>query len=855
MGDVQFQFTKGLNTASPETQLGADFLRRAEHLYFSPTVNDQPVVAPGRSPLTTSLPVGVDASNIRGLQYLQYDAGASVMVLYANGRLYEAAVGSTGLTLGAWTEVKDLQAVPVFIPRTGPFLKALPIGDDRWVLFTGIASERPLLRDRDGNWRYMGLKKPTAMAYPTPGSMASALLGTTSVASTVRPNSNSTPGTTQFGVPTSGFDNPNYAQDGLTTTQATKRRTTAGLVATDWALTGATTTSNTILSVKLGSSSLPPDGSGEGLGGGGESTPESLSAYMYVQVSVNGGGAFTSSWSGLIPVSARTVQVAIPNGVAYNQIVVRVMGRYISGTASVDFQVEDIWIQSSTAGGGTAITEGTYYYAITEYFSQQMADGRTYYVESAPSDTIQVDVVGVVYGIKLTFASAANSEADGVKNDPTAAPPRLLGRKVYRSSSTGVYPDLGIIANAAIADTSFTDTFTVLGTDLGPVSVYTVTTENAVIPAAGLPPAFQDATVFGGSLVAIPISDTSKIQWSLPGQTEYWPLPAHDIRPSPTAHNDGMRGIVTLNDSMLLFYRTRVVRLRDLPFVSRPVFDVAGIKFDTIAPNQGMAGGPFGYTLFENSKGRGMCAWASDSGLWMSDATLVSERGMGVMEATKFLNWHKEVGRSRIEETRLSFDSSDQVIFLDYFDSSSVKRCITFHTADGHWIPSAEDQLVPKMAGGHESPLDFRTVGEGPDGTIRHWSLSLSRLALYNERTGTSDGTNPFQIHLETGWGYFAGPLVKLWVRRGVLYHGDWGPSASCDLDLLFRNDRKGVIQNVNKRGLSLMGNRGTEASPVHRSGWCVKAIIRAQARTNSDGSLQLSLGPLVLDGGPMGEV
>jgi len=315
-------------------------------------------------------------------------------------------------------------------------------------------------------------------------------------------------------------------------------------------------------------------------------------------------------------------------------------------------------------------------------------------------------------------------------------------------------------------------------------------------------------------------------------------------------------GVQALGDIILIYLRTRVLRIRNLPFADRPGFDIGSTEIDILAPNAGLAGSPKSHTVFESQRGHAVAAWVGDSGIWMSDGSKRDERGMGAVKLTQNLKWNQMVDTTRLDETILSFDPVTQLLYFDYYDRDGNARTLIGSTAPDHWIPLGDNQHpVPKWSGPHVlGRVVDRTIGELSD-TLRQWSLRTDTLVLYNERTGTDDNGSDIISFLETGWVYAGGPRREFHVYTGALYHSDWGAGAVIDLELITRRDNTGIEQHKHKKGLSLRGERVTSFNHLSRAGQSLKVKLTHKGKTSSLVSPTRAIGPAVFDGHMMGEV
>lgn len=846
-----FGYDKGLSSQD-DTRLGEGFVVFMQNWVYDADDRDRIFKIQGRTS-SGALPGAATAGTTWGFDHFQYDNDNSKIVMLTNFSFYEQAILQTGSnppTLsGGWTQIKDKQAVQVAFPRNGTFFKTIPSGDNRYIAFSGDEDERPLIRDEDGDWHFVGLNKPIAP------DLAAVTLAAVITRATGTP---ANPLTSDFGsVDYGGFGqlSPNRAADGDLATYCLKvlntyPGTNPKRGGTDFKFSGGAIGAAQKLFIVLGISGLPPEGSAGGDFGGGE---EACVTNLYIQVSTNGGGAWTTVYIGHGPLSKTTVQTDVAAGTTFSNLWVRVIFEYVGGTLSSQAYIYEIYCQTATTAGASFITAGTYYYAYTEVYQVTLASGKGIYTEGPPSDPKAIAIsANTNYGVTLTFPTAqqSNQLSDGYKHDPTNK--RLLYRKIYRSTSTGSWPDLGYIGDAAIDATTFVDSFNTNGITLGIPTINVVYADTAALNAANPAPDIFDAVFFRGAIVAIPAQDQYRIQWSLPGFPEYWPLPAQDLALLPSIRNDKLLGVAAVGEYLILFTRTRVLRLRELPFVNRPNFDIAKVEIDILSPNEGLAGSPMGFCYFQSQKGFSVCTWISDNGIWMTDGTLPSEGGLGIVKLTANLNWGKFVDPDQLLDARLSYDSVLQTVFFDYYDYEGNRRTLGLHTAPYHWVPSNQGHEVPKISGPHTLSAFNRIIAE-ESGGLWQLSLNLDDLVIYTERFSTAAAGRPIFSVMETGWLYPAGPQDEFNAAYGSLYHSDWGPAETCRLELLCRRDDTGVLHRGVKSGLSLAGSRPTNFY-LNKSGPAFKLILSHNGLTTSlrRGNPQRAIGPCGITGDEM---
>lgn len=825
MADTPVPLTNGINQAAADYDLPDGFMVAMRNFVYRPDDPSRPYIVKGRT-LTGAFPTG--QATATDLAFMQYET-VNKDLLLANNKLYESTAVNSGRVAGDWTTAKDAQGSPVDFTRTGSFLKAIHDGTNRWVAWSGVESERPLVRDSDGTWRYLGLKKPAA---PT-------LAKDTTALTTARPNSATSP----VG---GGFTSTNLAYDADTATRSTGTLSAPGTKGQSWEWAAGAIPAGPTLYVKLGTSSLPIDGGG-GSGGGGS---EPLVATLKVEYSENNGGAYTTMFEQNAPVSVQTVSKAITGGGNFSDLIVRVTLTYDSGTTIVYAYIYEIYV--STGGGYTAATE-SFSYVVTEVYKKTLGDGTSIFVESAPSDVATVNITSGdgTTNIRVTLPTQVNTTVDGVSTS-------LLTRRIYRTVGNGAYPNLGLITEVGITDTVYVDNFAVSSITLGSPTINVTEISGVTYPTAGQPPAFQDATLYKGAMVAIPYSDPYRINWSAIGQPDYWPA-IQDLILSSSDRNDKLKGIVAVGPSannFLLFMSTRVIRVENLPFISgSTTFDLTGLSQTTLSPSAGLATNtPHGYCVLQSQKGHPLVAWIAHNGIWMTDGSLVSERGMGIVKLSVFLKWDEQVDPDNLGSARLTYDPNTQIVWFDFVSLKTGNReSLALHFAPNHWVASGQDQSVPKITGPHPHRFAARSVGE-ISGRLRHRALigSGSNAGVYLEESGQSDaasldGTTKIRAYLETPWRYGSPGNSYLRYKHLMVYHSDWGPHAQTQVEMALRNDPSGIIQRVSKSG-SLAGSRATRYRIDRRA-------ISTKVSLTYEGNAAGAIGPMVLESAPAGQL
>lgn len=844
MANIALRIDNGLNTSGDPLRLGPGFLRVCEGAIYMPDDPDRPHKHPGRTEAGV-LPAAATTANTKGLAFLQYENADDKFVLLANSQFYQVTAATSGILAGDWADVADAQSTPVAFPRTGSYLKAIPDGDNGWIMWTG-ASERAIIREQGGHSWFLGLKRPLPLT-----------VSKITIAPTDTVPDSSSSITTEFSfngnniTPTKTWQNPSNAFDTDIDTFAL-----ANLVDIDPATTlyatelyeftdAGTIPANFFLFVTFDTIS---------------STPAQGLAELTFQVSYNNGSTFTTVHTFTKPVSSFT-QHNIPN---LKQVAVIPL---TSGGTWVDFQIRVVGSSSGaitqhklyemvahldTEGGSATINAGIYNYAYTEVF-EVTGGKRPRTIESLPSDVIKITADGTEFGMILTFNTddaVVNEDTDGVKDDPNNNLKHY--RKVYRTTKTGVYPDLGFIGIAPINALTYTDDFAISGETLGSPPLNVVYERDIPVEAAGFPPNFRDAVYFKGVIIIIPEDDPFKIIWSMPGQPHYYPV-SHGAKLIPTNRNDELKGVTAIGDSIIVFSRTMVHRVRILPIVDRPNFSTQTMEIVPLSPNEGLAGGPLSHTLAYSQKGHAIVLWVSDNGIWMTDGSLVSEGGMGIAKLSIFMDWKKEIDISQLSETKLTYDSILQIVIFEYIDNDGATQVKYLHMGPHHWVQTGQDQAVPKTSGPHtQFALKQRVFGEIAS-KINQWSLDTTNLRIYNERTGTDLSGSPIVTHIESGLNYLQGSENEFHAYEGAFLHSNWGPSETCELEIRTLRDTKGIAQVLHKN-IRLNGERETDFF-INRGGQAMQVTVRHEGNTISDGSATRAFGPLTLDVAPLGEV
>ena len=845
MSDLLIPVHNGRRTTGDPMRIPPGFLARCENWVYSADDNEALHKIHGRSVAAAALP---GASN-NGMVFLRYDNGANRIVVYADGKLYEA---TTGVTLGAFAVVQS--EPPADFALTGAHMKALPDSLGRMLVFTSGKNQRPLVRDEDGNWRFLGMFKPEAPVLDASIGSGGKLVAT---ANRKFPTA-SDPATTSQGVVTNTFGTTNHpkghAYDVDKDTYAACNMAAPGVGAVDFGWAPSTVvTENQRLTIILGTSSLPIGLPGD------EAGSEPLDATLIVQKAldvISGTPTYVTIFSESAPVSTVKIQERIAfsdlNGGDLNDLGIRVMLQYRGGSFDVTAQIMEIWCQDESAGDVAPLPlGGTFYYAVTEVYSVTLASQKTIVVESSPSETFKVVLTGGVHsGAAIKLPPLKNLPTSGMR--VVSASLKLLRRKIHRTTRSGVYPNLASIVTVDSTVETYIDNFEVGEDTLGADALKVVFVGPSAYNLSDPPPSFKDACNYQGAIVAIPAISPHEVRWSSAGQPDYWPFP-QSTGVLTQDRNDEAMGVTSLGDWLILFLRNRVLRTRDLPQArSGTPFNPPQVTI--LSPSEGLAGSPLAYCHFHSQKGHALVAWVSDSGIWATDGTLLSERGLGVIRLTSHKDWGREVDRARLTDARLTFDPVLQALVFDHWHLNGSYVTEYLHVAAHHWIESGQDQAVPKFSGPHALQAHYRAVGED-GGVIRHWALNTVDGKIYLERTGTDNAGSKISSVAISHWGIPGGPRQEFQVYGGTVYHSDWGAGEACDVEVEVRRDQTGIRHSTHKRGLSLRGERLTELGWVRGSGQSARVTIRHLGKTTSTGEPRRALGPIVLEGEAADEV
>ena len=818
------------NYGGDDTRIPAGFVLKTINAILHPDDYERPWKIPGRT-TAAAFPSGVTSANAKGLAYCRFPNNDLDKVLLLGANAIYAALADT-VTLGPWTSLKDQQATPAVFTRTGSFLKTLPTGDQRYILFTGAASERPLILDEDGNIRYLSLNPPAAPTLtPITGTFGTVLHPIGSAICVPTPTSLITTGT--FLQPQWAYDTVADTVDYLKTSAYAYCAYQAPIPhqvmtrAWNFAASGTPGVACKLnITVSLSAKAAGPWGN----------------TYLEIYVSLNGlnGTYFLMGQTSPSTTNyTRTYQVDIAAAQQLNALYVKAVFSY-AATCGVVAQVFDIELRPLTTTLAGAIGVGTFSYVTTERYLQTLADGSKVRVESPPSDFVSITTTSLTTGVLLTFPTnpaLANGTTDGVQTT-------ALERIIYRSTSTGTYPDLGKCGIALSSALTWIDLFQDPTTiTLGSPGLNIGYIGDGPFPVAGQPSSFIDATLHKGCIVYIPATDPTQVAWSAPGWPEYYPAP-QSFGMLPVGRGEGGVGIVSLGDNLIFFSRTRIHRIRELPMANSNNFDLTRLQTDVLSHNEGLAGSPLSYVLFQGTEGQAACAWVSYSGIWLTDGYPVAEKGIGCRRLTMNKSWRSDVDLSRLQESRLTFDPDLQVIIFDYYNREGELTCDYLHVSSVHWTKVGGDAALPKWSGPHTLTALARAIGEH-DNNLLCWDLTTTDVR--NARQGVQDGTADILTHIETGWIYPFGPRSLMHLYLAALGHSDWGASEACDIEIQLRNERTGIIQSIMCPGVSLRGSRNTDLGFLNVSGRALKVILRHLGKTTSVGTPIRAFGPMTL--------
>lgn len=499
-------------------------------------------------------------------------------------------------------------------------------------------------------------------------------------------------------------------------------------------------------------------------------------------------------------------------------------------------RIYDVKVQRDDAAGAGNIPQGTYWYTHTEVLTKTLSDETSIITESAPSTPVSIVVDADTYnGVKFNIPARKNIEEYGVANDDDVG--QVVTYNVYRTTKSGAYPDLGDIGSKiAPADvtstTLYVDSFSTSGAILGTPTINTVTSGSDTVNAAGEAPPIRDATLYRGSLVVIPANSPYELAWSMPGAADSFPNPSQRLKLLPSERNDELMGVLALNDVLVVFMQTRTVRLRELPFAGQSDYNLTRIERDVLSPNEGLAGTPMAYTTFEIEDGRSMAAWISHNGIWMTDGSLVTERGMGCVKITRYMDWNNTVSLPKLNTARLFYDPILQALMFDFVDTDGNQKIVCFHTAALHWLPTGKDQTVPKWTGPHPTAYNGygRTLVER-NGQLRHYFAQDGD--VYRMANGTQAGGADIISYAETGFVYPSGPDGIFHVYDGTLEHTSWAREDQCTVEVTVRNDESGDVMHETISDLPLGGARQSNFW-INMAGQAMKLALRHDGKTTS---------------------
>ena len=903
---------KGINTREEPSQLEPGWLWNCRGWIYEPDDAAHLWKLPGRTAWGTITPA---AAYIRGLEYLQYDypVNAStdtvrdrIVAWDEDGQLWEAA-GSyeAGAAAKALTK-SQMAGSDLTFPGQAP--KAVHDGANKWIMFTGGRGEsRPIVRSVDGVYRPLGLtvpaSAPTLEAETTAGSGSS---GADDFYS--RPSSGEV--VTEVGKTADGlwtdFSNAWDLNGGL---DYDPNLTTFAVVQ----CRGAAATGSYRYSIAKWT-------------GFATETPDQVDGYtLKIQLENNFAGATHAGGINVYVSYDAGVNWTLRSILSSPSIVTQIQLDLVGTSSFADLQVKvevynseylnynevkifDIaaWkpaVSADPPDTDVAIT-GTFYYAVTEVYSHTDPWGNPVEIESSisPIASITIDSPGTGYKwIKVTMPPLVNTSAYGDFGTGEVT------RRLYRSTATGAYPNLGLLAEVGSADDLvFYDTFKEpesLGpAELGTPSIPTIELTSTYFARNDPPPAFLDAVLHRGSLVAIDGSNMTDLVWSIPGEIEYFPS-IHRMSLLSSDRNDALRGLGETGPYLLIFTGTKITRLKNLQFATLQTFDLSLIETSVLTHTDGLAGTSKSICYFKSPDGLNLIAWVSDRGIMASDGFLPAERGVGVVNLTQHIDWNTMVDRETLVTSKLTYDPIKQIVWFDFnrpagVDGVKHRACLALHVSAKHWIDVKVGYKVPKITGPHSQAVTARAIGEGrkmtsvpsgewdmsrfwavgtpptPDGSgetlgefpltqapiqsapsasdsmLNHWIAKYDG-SIFLEYDGWTDEalwTDPggdIESHLETPWIY---PLPAWMIYQGELGHTNWGSAQFCTMIFSTRRDDAGYLQRTVKNGVSLLGARFTKFW-LSRSGQSLRLILRHVGKAGG------AVGPLKFEIEPQDQV
>ncbi|MCP3948527.1 hypothetical protein, partial [Herbaspirillum sp.] len=494
----------------------------------------------------------------------------------SGGTVYGATPGTTG----SWSSLEAISTATV--------LSAAHYNDRHYIGLGGV--NRVL--ESDGTLRQWGMQAPTAapvaVASDTSGGELEADADTEETVT--------------------GFDNPELAYDGDTSTFASAEISTGSSSVLELSFSDTDAAGSRIAemtwSLGLPGAQAGPirNASGDVISDTGAEAPLNVRASVLIEYSENDGADWTQLYSVNTknPQQLNTIKKSIATAANLSTTVrVRFTVAHVSGTGQGVFRVYRV---RATRGSSTAIfdtTAGGMLYAIGEY-------SETYDLYSPISTTvlIEMDDDNVV---TITL--------------PTTAENAIATHYViYRTADGGSINELGIIGTAIVGETSWIDDFSEFTAIQQPTRL--VRTIRIADPATGTllpfpmdtpPPAFTAVRYYKGSLVGFRADDPRAMNFNIPGQPESWPevyvytkfpLPEHDQ-------------LVTMEEnagSLIIGAKDAIIRMDDLPRASAGVFDAPIVQLKG-APGcvgrQAMAS--------VNVPGHSRVCWISNEGIFITD--------------------------------------------------------------------------------------------------------------------------------------------------------------------------------------------------------------------------------------------
>jgi hypothetical protein len=702
----QFRADQGLNTAQDRTYLNPGELILATGAYYRPGDTFRLWKILGRTNYGTAY-AGKHAP--QGVALFPFDAvGTDRLVVYNdNGEYHASIVSATDPTSGTFTTLTTGFT-------TGSTVLSWAHFNDIWYFCN--SKNAPLAMNSDGTVRRMGMEDPAQEPICT---------ATTGGSYTGRVTTATYTGS-EWVNPASGYDADldTYAYSWLRDTDASgdthtilfsgAASTTAAnrVLMINWSLQGA---------IAYGDAPTPAAVDRHRPG-------QEFRVRTIIEKSENAGSTWTTLLDGLA-VGAKAQQF-LQSAISANsdQIQVRATFKQMlaNPTKGGAFRIHDIKLTNEGTQAVFTTTDGVYY-GISEYDEEH-------------------DLESPVLLSKLVTLASQDQVI-------MALPPQVNAHathfKIYRTHDGGFVMEI-----IPITETSWTDHFDKpidnSAGEVAPVLKVQLTDEVPTYYSSNnAPQAFKAIVEYQNFMVGISEQSPRQLNYSLPGEPEYWPT-LYTIIDFPLKEHDQLQALGVAGDLLLVGATEALIVINGLPELEAQSYANASMTVMRGAPG---CVGPRAMTEY-SLHGEPRVVYVAEQGIYETN-------GHQVRELSGDLDWATTVSRGNLANTWLFWDKEDQIIIMgvDTNDDGYPDREYWLHMADEHKKQNGR----PKITGPHYSDKVNMVGGLSADGRYRVYSanrgvatgnnnlteaqiLALNPELWYDANDPIGDGTAPADI-------------------------------------------------------------------------------------------------------------